>query len=102
MNEEKYSVVVGEEEMVDVNVKDIKINSLCVSVRGEDVLKNASLMLSHGKRYGLVGANGTDKSTLLNLLAWRKIPVPNHIDIVLVEPELRIESWLCVGTNLQL
>ncbi|GJT62020.1 ABC transporter F family member 4 [Tanacetum coccineum] len=44
--------------------------------------------ISHGKRYGLKGPNGKGKSTLLKLLAWRKIPVPKNIDILLVEQEI--------------
>ena len=41
-----------------------------------------------GKRNGLVGPNGMGKSTLLKLLAWRKIPVPKNIDELLVEQEV--------------
>ena len=41
-----------------------------------------------GKRNGLVGPNGMGKSTLLKLLAWRKIPVPKNIDVLLVEQEV--------------
>ena len=47
-----------------------------------------SVKISHGKRYGLVGPNGMGKSTLLKLLAWRKIPVPKNIDELLVEQEV--------------
>ncbi|KAL0461825.1 UNVERIFIED_CONTAM: ABC transporter F family member 4 [Sesamum latifolium] len=53
-----------------------------------ELLKNASVKISHGKRYGLVGPNGMGKSTLLKLLAWRKIPVPKNIDVLLVEQEV--------------
>ncbi|ESQ45978.1 hypothetical protein EUTSA_v10000736mg [Eutrema salsugineum] len=83
----KTSVIEGE-NTGDANVKDITINYFSVSVRGKELLKNASLMVSHGKRYGLVGPNGMGKSTLLKLLAWRKIPVPKNIDILLVEQEV--------------
>ncbi|KAJ6773292.1 hypothetical protein OIU74_019316 [Salix koriyanagi] len=56
--------------------------------RGKELLKNASVKIAHGRRYGLVGPNGMGKSTLLKLLAWRKIPVPKNIDVLLVEQEV--------------
>ncbi|KAJ0075018.1 hypothetical protein Patl1_34394 [Pistacia atlantica] len=59
-----------------------------VIARGKELLKNTSVKISHGKRYGLVGPNGMGKSTLLKLLAWRKIPVPKNIDVLLVEQEV--------------
>ncbi|XWS71244.1 hypothetical protein CRYUN_Cryun03dG0121900 [Craigia yunnanensis] len=83
----RASVLDGEDE-ADANVKDITIDNFSVSARGKELLKNASLKISHGKRYGLVGPNGMGKSTLLKLLAWRKIPVPKNIDVLLVEQEV--------------
>ncbi|XP_022756184.1 ABC transporter F family member 4-like [Durio zibethinus] len=83
----RASVLFGEDE-ADANVKDIPIDNFSVSARGKELLKNASLKISHGKRYGLVGPNGMGKSTLLKLLAWRKIPVPKNIDVLLVEQEV--------------
>uniref|UniRef100_A0A1J3DMT3 ABC transporter F family member 4 n=1 Tax=Noccaea caerulescens TaxID=107243 RepID=A0A1J3DMT3_NOCCA len=83
----KTSVLEGE-DTADANVKDITIDSFSVSARGKELLKNASVKISHGKRYGLVGPNGMGKSTLLKLLAWRKIPVPKNIDVLLVEQEV--------------
>nr|POE64661.1 abc transporter f family member 4 [Quercus suber] len=58
------------------------------TIRGKELLKNTSVKISHGKRYGFVGPNGMGKSTLLKLLAWRKIPVPKNIDLLLVEQEV--------------
>ncbi|KAL1212531.1 ABC transporter F family member 4 [Cardamine amara subsp. amara] len=83
----KTSVLEGE-DTADANVKDITIDSFSVSARGKELLRNASVKISHGKRYGLVGPNGMGKSTLLKLLAWRKIPVPKNIDVLLVEQEV--------------
>ncbi|GER30399.1 ABC transporter F family member 4 [Striga asiatica] len=83
----RASVLDGEDE-ADANVKDITIDNFSVSARGKELLKNASVKISHGKRYGLVGPNGKGKSTLLKLLAWRKIPVPKNIDVLLVEQEV--------------
>ncbi|KAL3718729.1 hypothetical protein ACJRO7_003786 [Eucalyptus globulus] len=83
----RASVLDGEEE-ADANVKDITIDNFSVAARGKELLKNTAVKISHGKRYGLVGPNGMGKSTLLKLLAWRKIPVPKNIDVLLVEQEV--------------
>ncbi|KAI3862071.1 hypothetical protein MKX03_001514 [Papaver bracteatum] len=72
-----------------VSVLDGEIHNFSVSARGIVLLKDTSIMIAHGKKYGLVGPNGAGKSTLLKLLAWRKIPVPKNIDDVhLVEQEV--------------
>ncbi|KNA10735.1 hypothetical protein SOVF_141680 [Spinacia oleracea] len=90
-----FTVVIGSKASVleggddaDANVKDITVENFSVSARGKELLKNASIKISHGKRYGLVGPNGMGKSTLLKLLAWRKVPVPKNIDVLLVEQEI--------------
>ncbi|KAF7842805.1 ABC transporter F family member 4 [Senna tora] len=83
----RASVLDGEDD-ADANVKDVTIENFSVAARGKELLKNASVKISHGKRYGLVGPNGKGKSTLLKLLAWRKIPVPKNIDVLLVEQEV--------------
>ncbi|KAL9679920.1 hypothetical protein QQ045_017791 [Rhodiola kirilowii] len=83
----KASVLEGE-DAADANVKDITFDNFSVSARGKELLKNASVKISHGNRYGLVGPNGNGKSTLLKLLAWRKIPVPRNIDVLFVEQEV--------------
>ncbi|KAL2511557.1 ABC transporter F family member 4 [Abeliophyllum distichum] len=83
----RASILDGQDD-ADANVKDITIDNFSVSARGKELLKNASVKISHGKRYGLVGPNGMGKSTLLKLLAWRKIPVPKNIDVLLVEQEV--------------
>ncbi|CAG8450161.1 12740_t:CDS:10 [Ambispora leptoticha] len=39
------------------------------------------------EQYGLVGANGSGKSTFLQSLAAREVPIPEHIDIYLLNQE---------------
>ncbi|XBI06561.1 hypothetical protein VPH35_134563 [Triticum aestivum] len=91
-----FSVVIGarvpgsaaEGDVADGNIKDIVLDNFSVSVRGNELLKGASLRISHGRRYGLVGPNGMGKSTLLKLLSWRQVPVPKNIDVLLVEQQI--------------
>lgn len=78
----------GDSAAADDNIKDIVLENFSVSARGKELLKNASLRISHGRRYGLVGPNGMGKSTLLKLLSWRQVPVPRSIDVLLVEQEI--------------
>ena len=40
---------------------------------GEALIEDGSLLLAHGRRYGLVGRNGTGKSTLLRAIANRNV-----------------------------
>jgi ATP-binding cassette subfamily F protein 1 len=42
-----------------------------------------------GSDYGLLGPNGMGKTTLLKHLAARKLPVPEHWSITLVQQEWR-------------
>lgn len=72
--------------------KDIKIDSVDVSIGGKRILSDTSLTLAYGRRYGLVGQNGIGKSTLLRALSRREVPIPTHITILHVEQEVRIHA----------
>uniref|UniRef100_A0A0D9X0J3 ABC transporter domain-containing protein n=1 Tax=Leersia perrieri TaxID=77586 RepID=A0A0D9X0J3_9ORYZ len=82
-----YIVTIGGTAASDANAKDIVVEDLDVSVGGVALLEGASLRVSHGRRYGLVGPNGKGKSTLLKLLNWRKLPVPRNTRVMLVVQE---------------
>ena len=69
--------------------KDIKIDSIDVSISGQRLLTDTSLTLAYGHRYGLVGHNGVGKSTLLRALSRREVPIPTHITILHVEQEVK-------------
>ncbi|CAL5025130.1 unnamed protein product [Urochloa decumbens] len=71
----------------DANAKDIVVKDFDVSVGGMALFEGASLRVSHGRRYSLVGPNGKGKSTLLKLLNWRKLPVPRNTRVMLVVQE---------------
>jgi len=61
--------------------RDIKIGSFSVSLYGQELVKDTTLELNHGRRYGLIGLNGSGKTTMLRVLGERQVPVPEHIDI---------------------
>lgn len=74
------------------NAKDIKVEGFSVAARGKDLLVNTSLTISHGHRYGLVGPNGKGKTTLMKLLATRQLPVPDSMDVLMVEQEVHADD----------
>jgi ATP-binding cassette subfamily F protein 1 len=64
------------------------VHNLTIRAKGKVLLENTSLTIAAGRRYGLAGPNGKGKSTLLKLMARRQIPVPENIDVLLVEQEV--------------
>ncbi|CAG10249.1 unnamed protein product [Tetraodon nigroviridis] len=63
------------------NSTDVHISSLSLTFHGQELLVDTSLELNSGRRYGLIGLNGTGKSMLLSAIGYREIPIPEHIDI---------------------
>lgn len=61
--------------------RDIKIESYSLNYHGRVLIDNATIELNFGRRYGLLGANGSGKSTFLQSLADRDIEIPPHIDV---------------------
>ena len=52
------------------------------------LLSGSDLSLAFGRRYGLVGRNGTGKTTLLRLIASRELRFPSHLSVLHVEQEV--------------
>ncbi|OJJ77016.1 hypothetical protein ASPBRDRAFT_50004 [Aspergillus brasiliensis CBS 101740] len=53
---------------------------------GIEILSNANLVLKEGRRYALVGRNGTGKSTLLRSIAEKFIPgIPENTKIAILQ-----------------
>jgi len=76
----------GNDEVVSAT--DVKVHNLTIRAKGKVLLENTSLTIAGGRRYGLAGPNGKGKTTLLKLMARRQIPVPDTIDVLLVEQEI--------------
>ncbi|KAK3817274.1 MAG: P-loop containing nucleoside triphosphate hydrolase protein [Benniella sp.] len=67
--------------------RDIKIESFSLSFHGRELISNTDIDFNFGRRYGLIGSNGSGKSTFLECLANREVPIPDHIDIYLLQEE---------------
>jgi ATP-binding cassette subfamily F protein 2 len=67
--------------------RDIHITSFSVAYYGRPLVQETDLELNYGRRYGLIGANGSGKSTILGAIADREIPIPDHIDITMLREE---------------
>ncbi|XP_021816509.1 ABC transporter F family member 3 isoform X1 [Prunus avium] len=82
-------VSVNHESIGGPNVKDIRLENFNVSVGGRDLIVDGSVTLSFGRHYGLVGRNGTGKTTFLRHLAMHAIDgIPKNFQILHVEQEV--------------
>ncbi|KAL8954185.1 MAG: hypothetical protein Q9183_007284 [Haloplaca sp. 2 TL-2023] len=64
--------------------RDVKITSTSLVFHGKVLITDTTLELNYGRRYGLLGENGCGKSTLLKSIDAREYPVPEHVDIYLL------------------
>ena len=71
-----------------VSATDIKVQNLTIRAKGKILLDRTNLTVTAGRRYGLAGPNGKGKSTLLRMIARRQVPVPEQLDVLLVEQEI--------------
>jgi len=71
---------------------DVKIMQFSMSVYGKEFIMDTKLELNFGRRYGLIGANGSGKSTMLAAIAAREIPIPKHIDMWFLDSEAKPEE----------
>lgn len=71
-----------------LSATDIKVHNLTIRAKGKVLLEHTTLTVAAGRRYGLVGPNGKGKSTLLRMIARRQVPVPENLDVLLVEQEV--------------
>ncbi|XP_028659706.1 ATP-binding cassette sub-family F member 2a [Erpetoichthys calabaricus] len=70
------------------NSTDVHIINLSLTFHGQELLSDTSLELNSGRRYGLIGLNGTGKSMLLSAIGHREVPIPEHIDIYHLSREM--------------
>ncbi|KAL3102267.1 hypothetical protein niasHS_003676 [Heterodera schachtii] len=66
----------------------VKIEQLTITFHGREILTDSTLEINMGRRYGLVGLNGSGKSSILQAIYLREMPIPDQIDMFLVSREM--------------
>jgi ATP-binding cassette subfamily F protein 3 len=70
-------------------VRDIHMENFSVTVGGRDLIQEATITLAFGRHYGLVGRNGTGKTSFLRAMAMHAIDgIPKNCQILHVEQEV--------------
>jgi hypothetical protein len=73
---------------VDDRSRDINVQNFTMLHKGTVFLDECEIVLSYGNRYGLIGSNGSGKSTFLNALGARAVPIPEGIDMYHLKEEV--------------
>jgi len=81
--------------------RDVKIEQFSVSVYGKEFIADTKLELNFGRRYALIGMNGSGKSTMLAAIAAREIPIPDHVDMWFLDSEAKPEEVTAVDAVVQ-
>ena len=71
---------------------NIIIENITVGVTNKQLINNSDLRITNQNKYGLIGRNGSGKTTLLRWISDRKFDIPNEIDILYVEQEVKADK----------
>ncbi|KAK6145003.1 hypothetical protein DH2020_021823 [Rehmannia glutinosa] len=83
------AVIVNHDNSDGPAVRDLHMENFTISVGGRDLIVDGCVTLSHGRHYGLVGRNGTGKTTFLRYMALHAIEgIPKNCQILHVEQEV--------------
>ncbi|XP_011686030.1 PREDICTED: ATP-binding cassette sub-family F member 3 isoform X2 [Wasmannia auropunctata] len=68
--------------------QDIRIENFDIAFGDRVLLQGADLLLTFGRRYGLIGRNGLGKTTLLRMISSKQLRIPSHVRVLHVEQEV--------------
>lgn len=68
--------------------RDLKVINFTLTFHGAELFLDTQIELNCGRRYGLIGLNGSGKSTFMLALENREVPIPDHIDIFHLSHEM--------------
>lgn len=73
----------------DLDVKDIWIPGVTLIAGSKELLIDATVKFTRGRKYGLIGRNGTGKTTLINAICRKELNgMPQNLHILQVEQEV--------------
>lgn len=67
---------------------NISFGLVTIVAHNKVLFQDTPLNITYGHRYGLIGKNGIGKSSLLNQLATRQIPIHPNMDIYYMEQDI--------------
>ncbi len=67
---------------------NVKVQQLTITFHGRELVTDSTLEINMGRRYGLIGQNGSGKSSILQAIFYGELPIPDHIDMFLVSREM--------------
>jgi ATP-binding cassette, subfamily F, member 3 len=73
----------------DLDVKDIWLPGVTLIAGSKELLIDATVKFTRGRKYGLIGRNGTGKTTLINAICRKELNnMPQNLHILQVEQEV--------------
>ena len=81
--------------------KDIHHQKFDISYGAKMLIEGADVWLTYGKKYGLVGKNGTGKTSLLRMISQGILKIPSHISCHHVEQEVVGDDTTALDSVLQ-
>ena len=81
----------------------IQLNNLSLDFAGNVIFRNISLQINKSDRIGLLGNNGSGKTTFLNLLSKKNVPTDgtiskdNNLKIAHLPQELSFNSSISIA-----
>ncbi|EJD74783.1 hypothetical protein LOAG_17948 [Loa loa] len=83
------------------SIMDVHLNSVDISIGPKQLLCGADVVLTYGRRYGLVGRNGAGKSTFLKMISSKQLKIPSNISMLSVEQEVEGDDTEVIQSVLQ-
>jgi len=67
---------------------DIHLDGFTLSFQGMELITDSTFQLNGSRRYGLIGPNGCGKSSFLEAMGIREVPIPAHFDLFHLKSEI--------------